>query len=494
VDDVLKDLELLIRSRYSLIVLETIEDDRAAMLLGSLADRLSIPYFSWTRTKGLRRATMASEVYKTQDPATALAHIEASGLSALYHLYDFAPFLQDLALASKLKDAATRLTTCKGAIVVTGGAVDVPEQLRPMSTSVRLPLPKAEDYAALLQRIVRDQCARGQVTVDLAREDGDRLIANLKGLTFEEAGRVLTKAIIEDGRLTRDDIAHVIAAKKTVIEREGILEYFPLEERMADIAGMDGLKDWLAKRRAIVADPKRATEFGLSFPRGVLLLGVPGCGKSLCAKAIAMEWSMPLLRLDPGKLYDKYVGESERNFRRAITVAERISPVVLWIDEIEKAFAAGGDSDGGLSMRILGSFLSWLQERRGDVFVVATANDITRLPPELMRKGRFDEIFFVDLPSVAERRAIFSIHLKKRQQPVNVFDLDALAAATDGFSGAEIEQVVVSGLYTAFSDRRELSTALLVEEASKTRPLSVTMGERFAEMREWARERTVSAN
>jgi SpoVK/Ycf46/Vps4 family AAA+-type ATPase len=363
-----------------------------------------------------------------------------------------------------------------------------------MSTSVRLPLPKAEDYAALLQRIVRDQCARGQVTVDLAREDGDRLIANLKGLTFEEAGRVLTKAIIEDGRLTRDDIAHVIAAKKTVIEREGILEYFPLEERMADIAGMDGLKDWLAKRRAIVADPKRATEFGLSFPRGVLLLGVPGCGKSLCAKAIAMEWSMPLLRLDPGKLYDKYVGESERNFRRAITVAERISPVVLWIDEIEKAFAAGGDSDGGLSMRILGSFLSWLQERRGDVFVVATANDITRLPPELMRKGRFDEIFFVDLPSVAERRAIFSIHLKKRQQPVNVFDLDALAAATDGFSGAEIEQVVVSGLYTAFSDRRELSTALLVEEASKTRPLSVTMGERFAEMREWARERTVSAN
>ncbi|HJU89920.1 MAG TPA: AAA family ATPase [Gemmatimonadaceae bacterium] len=493
-EDLLKDLELLVRSRYSLIVLETSEEERAASVLESLAVRLTIPYFTWSRSKGLRRAGLANEVYKTQDPTLALAHIEASGIAALYHLRDFSPLLQDATLASKLKDAAAQLVNRKGAIVLTGCSIELPETLRATSTTVRLPLPTVADYATLLQRTLRDLADRSTVEIRMSREDTDSLIANLKGLSLEEASRILTKAIIEDGRLTSEDIAHVIDAKKAVIEREGILEYFPADERMADIAGLDGLKSWLTKRRAIIADPKRATDFGLSFPRGVLLLGVPGCGKSLCAKAIAKEWSLPLLRLDPGKLYDKYIGESERNFRRAITVAERMAPLILWIDEIEKAFAAGGEGDGGTSMRILGSFLSWLQERRGDVFVVATANDVTRLPPELLRKGRFDEIFFVDLPTVAERCAIFEIHLRKRsQQPTN-FNLGALAAATGGFSGAEIEQVIVSALYSAFSAKSALSTQLLLAEISMTKPLSVTMGERFEAMREWAKEKTVLAN
>jgi SpoVK/Ycf46/Vps4 family AAA+-type ATPase len=243
-----------------------------------------------------------------------------------------------------------------------------------------------------------------------------------------------------------------------------------------------------------VKSPEKAEQFGLGFPRGVLLLGVPGCGKSLSAKAVAAEWGLPLLKLDPSNLYNKYVGESEANFKRAMRAAERMAPIVLWIDELEKAFAAGGSEDGGVSQRILGSFLGWMQDRKGDVFVVATANDIQRLPPEFLRKGRFDEIFFVDLPDRATRAEVFRIHLAGRAHDPAAFDLEALAEASDGFSGSEIEQVVVSGLYTAFANGTRLDTAALLAEARATRPLSVTMVERMDAMRAWARGRTVTAN
>jgi SpoVK/Ycf46/Vps4 family AAA+-type ATPase len=258
--------------------------------------------------------------------------------------------------------------------------------------------------------------------------------------------------------------------------------------------GLAGLKAWLAKRRLILTEPARASEFGLSFPKGILLLGVPGCGKSLCAKAVAREWALPLLKLDTGSLYDKFIGETEKNFRRAMDTAERVAPDVLWIDEIEKAFAAGGgDADGGLSTRLLGGFLTWLQDRHGDVFVVATANDIDRLPPELLRKGRFDEIFFVDLPDAEARAAIFALHLAKRAQPAERFDLPALASAAKGFSGSEIEQAVVSALYSTFSAHAALTTTLLLAELQGTRPLSQTMGEKLAALRAWARDKCVSA-
>jgi SpoVK/Ycf46/Vps4 family AAA+-type ATPase len=243
-----------------------------------------------------------------------------------------------------------------------------------------------------------------------------------------------------------------------------------------------------------VTDPQRATQFGLTFPRGVLLIGVPGCGKSLCAKAVAMEWQLPLLRLDPSTLYNKYIGETEKNFKRAMDTAERIAPVVLWIDELEKAFAAGGSEDGGVSQRVLGTFLSWMQERTGDVFVVATANDVSRLPPEFLRKGRFDEIFFVDLPTAESRRAILEIHLKKRGKTPGAFDLDQVVSVTEQFSGAELEQVVVAALYTVFAAKQELSTEALLAEVRATRPLALTMGEKVSALREWARERTVTAN
>jgi SpoVK/Ycf46/Vps4 family AAA+-type ATPase len=262
---------------------------------------------------------------------------------------------------------------------------------------------------------------------------------------------------------------------------------------MADIADLAGLKAWLAKRRAIVADPAGADAFGLSFPKGILLVGVPGAGKSLCAKAVAMDWTLPLLKLDPGRLYNKYVGESERNFRRACQVAERLAPCVLFIDELEKAFASG-DEDGGLSQRVLGSFLSWLQDRRAPVFTVATANDVSRLPPEFLRKGRFDEVFFVDLPDEPSRAEIFRIHLARRGRDPAALDLAALAAAADGFSGAEIEQAVVAALYTAFSGAGAVDTALLLRELGGTAPLSRTAAEKVAALRAWADGRAVPAN
>ena len=259
------------------------------------------------------------------------------------------------------------------------------------------------------------------------------------------------------------------------------------------IADLRSLKAWLAKRKAVVTQPERAEEFGLDFPRGVLLLGVPGCGKSLSAKAVAAEWHMPLLKLDPSNLYNKYIGESERNFKRAMRTVEQIAPVVLWIDELEKAFATGGE-DGGVSQRVLGSFLTWMQDRNGDVFVVATANDISRLPAEFLRKGRFDEIFFVDLPDAATRAEIFRIHLTNRGQDSSAFHLETLGAATDGYSGSEIEEVVVSSLYTAFSTSAELTMELLLSEAEGTVPLSVSRAEHVEELRAWARERARPAN
>ncbi len=494
-NDPLRDLELLIRSRYCVIFLETEEEDRAETLVRYVAERMWLPSFTWTSTKGLRRSGVEGAVYATNDLGQALAHIENSPtFSAIYLFHGIAPHLDDALLVEKLKDAASNFNRRTGAIIVLGRALQVPESLKPISAVLRMPPAGIEEYRSLLQKTLRDLSAREPIKVEMSPEDMDRLLMNLRGLTLVETQKVLTKAIIEDGRLSREDIQAVIEAKKAIVESEGLLEYTPAEERMKDIADLAGLKDWLAKRRWFLTEPEKAVRFGLSFPKGVLLLGVQGCGKSLCAKAVAMEWGLPLLKLDPSNLYNKYIGESERNFKRAIAMAEKMAPVVLWIDEIEKAFAASGETvDGGVSQRILGTFLSWLQDRRGDVFVVATANDIARLPPEFIRKGRFDEVFFVDLPDAGARKAIFEIHLRRRGHPPAEFDLEGLASAAEGFSGSEIEQVVISALYTAFSSGEEFGTGIIREEIARTRPLSETMAEKVAALREWARERTVSA-
>jgi len=493
--DVLQDLKILLKSRYGLIHVDTDEDERALSLLHHLADRIAVPLFTWSRVEGITRVDRQGSIFDTKEPRKALAHVGAADIDAIYHLHGLDSHLEeDEVFQAQLRAAAQKLEGLNGAVVLTGDQLRLPGDLERMAATVVLPAPGEEEYRELLANLLRDLSARQYVEVTLSGEETATLLKHLSGLTLMEAEKILTKAIIEDGRLTPGDIHHVIEAKKAVVEREGLLEYYPVEQTMASIADLVTLKGWLEKRRNVVRNPMQAREFGLSFPRGVLLLGVPGCGKSLSSKAVAREWGLPLLKFDTSNLYNKYIGESEKNFKRAIRAAERMAPVVLWIDELEKAFAVGGTEDGGVSQRILGTFLSWMQDRKGEVFIVATANDIERLPPEFLRKGRFDEIFFVDLPDEATRREIFRIHLASRGQAPESFDLDTLAQEANGFSGSEIEEVVVSGLYTAFSQDHPLATEDLLREARGTVPLSITMAERVEKLRSWARERTVSAN
>jgi len=493
--DPLHDFELLIRSRYGALLVESAEEDRAEALVESAAWRLQLPVFVWRRATGLRRRGAPNGVYGTQDPRIALGHVIESTAPGLYVFHGLGPELDKPEVADLVREAAQQLSGRAGAVVLTGGSVRLPESLRTAVGPVPLAAPTRKEYEELLGRVVRDLSARMGITVTITPTEQDRLLANLKGLTLAEAEKLLTRVMVEDGSLNAKDVRRVIEAKQDLVERDGLLEYCPAAESLDEIAGLVRLKEWLGKRRAFMEDPQRAAAFGLEFPRGVLLVGVPGCGKSLCAKAVAAAWSLPLVKLDPGALYDKYIGETEQNFRKAMGLADRLSPLVLWIDEIEKAFAAGGgDEDGGVSQRVLGSFLSWLQERRGDVFVVATANDVQRLPAELLRKGRFDETFFVDLPDEATRRAILDIHLRRRKQAPEGFDLSRLAQESQGYSGAELEQVVVSALYSAFSAGTPLTDGLLLAELRQMPPIASTAREKIAFLREWAPGRTVPAN
>ncbi|MFW6066786.1 MAG: AAA family ATPase [Myxococcota bacterium] len=494
--DRLRDLEVLVRAHHALLLVETTEEDRVHVLLEHLADRLGVPLLVWQPGRGLRRAGAddAPAVHGSETPAQCLAFIEGADNESIYYLRDFAPFLGEPEVASRLKDVHRKYVRHAGAVVMVGAEVELAADLEPLFTPFELGPPDRDAYYRFLSMLLRDIRQRRPVQVDVTSEDVAELLRHLEGLTLMEARKVLTQAIVEDGRLSRDDIARVLDAKRRIIERSGVLEYFPAEEPMGEVAGLARLKDWLRKRRAAFLEPERARQFGLSPPKGLLLLGVQGCGKSLCAKAVAREWGMPLVRLDPARLYQKYFGETERNFRRATRTAEAMAPVVLWLDEIEKAFATGDDRDSGTSRRVFGSFLTWLQEKRSDVFVIATGNDVSQLPPELLRKGRFDEIFFLDLPTEEVRREILEVHLRRRDRDPAGFDLGALAAASDGFSGAELEQAVVSALYTAFSKDTDLTTELVLDEIRGTVPLSVTMAEKVEALRRWARTRAVPAD
>lgn len=518
-DIFVQNLELLLRSRHPLVFIETREKDRAQGLLAHVAERLNVSFYVWTRTKGLslnaeRLANQldslkehAPDVYEgltkkgqrppsslTLEPLNALNEAENQNRPAVYNFQGLAADLSDPVVATKLADAARQFMRHEGGVVVTGEAPgDLPNVLRDLATVLKLPKPGFDDYRRLAEEIYRDLSKRSVIELHMTKDEMRRLVNSLQGLTLLEAEKVLTKAMVEDGRLDARDIARVSQAKRQIVERDGLLEYYPTEETLQDVAGLTGLKTWLEKRRALIQRPQEARAFGLEFPKGLLLLGIQGSGKSLCAKAVAADWKLPLLKMDPSSLYNKYIGETERNFRRATETAEKMAPVVLWIDEIEKAFASGGDMDGGVSQRVLGGFLSWLQERKGDVFVVATANDVSKLPPELLRKGRFDEIFFVDLPTEEERAEILALHLKKRKRDAANFDLTQLAALTPGFSGAELEQLIVAALYTAFAAGTPLSDELLQQEAAQTVPLSRTMAEKLERLRSWAKGRAVAA-
>ena len=486
------DLKGLVRSFHSLIAVETVEEERVKAIVAEVAADLNQPLFEWSVTTGFRRG-YGLTVGNTHDAIAVLKHIEEMTGDAIYLLKDLGPHLGKAEVCRALRELAEKMTHTRSAIVLTGEPLELPRDVESLSVRFELQLPDEAERLAAVRSVVDAMKARQPVQVEMNREDVRRLIQALGGLTLNQTRHVIAQAIIDDGKLSPLDIDRVIRLKGEIIDHGGVLEFFPRQENQFELGGFGRLKEWLAHARIGFTPEARA--LNLHPPKGVLFVGVQGCGKSLAAKFIAREWQLPLLKLDAGRLYEKYVGESEKNFRRATQVAEAMAPVVLWIDEMEKAFASGtsADADGGLSQRLFASFLTWLQEKQEGVFVVGAANDLQRTPPELLRKGRFDEIFFVDLPSHSERENIFAIHLRFRKQDPSQFDLAALAAASDGFSGAEIEQAVISGLHEAFCSGFGLSTEMIANALKGSPPLSVTMAERIDDLRQWAVGRCVPA-
>jgi AAA+ superfamily predicted ATPase len=483
------DLERLIRSFHSLIAIETVEEDRVRSILFEVASNLKLPMFDWSVTTGLNRR-MGISVEGSREPAALLQKIDnLNDSEALYLLKDFAPHLANAGVARAFRELAAKLTASRSTLVVTGDPIELPRDIDSIAVHFDLALPDDQEIREVIRYVVDSMSTRQRVHVDLSRDDAQRLVRALSGLTVNQVRRIIAQAIVDDNQLLVDDIEKVIRWKGEIIERGGVLEYFPLEGNHFQIGGFERLKQWLAHAR--IGFSKEARDLNLTPPKGVLFVGVQGCGKSLAAKFIAREWQLPLLKLDAGRLYDKYVGESEKNFRKATSLAEAMAPVVLWIDEMEKAFNQGGSSeaDGGLSQRLFGALLTWLQEKKQEVFVVGAANDLRRVPPELLRKGRFDEIFFVDLPVDDERRNIFTIHLKLRKQDPAAFDLAKLSAAADGFSGAEIEQAVISALYQSLHRKLPLNTEAVLEAIRSTVPLSVTRAEDIGALRAMAQGR-----
>jgi len=492
--DALRTLEILITSRTPFIAIETLEEDRVEQALERVAQRLNIPLFVWTMTRGLRRAGALEPLYDTKEPLKALRNLSDLPNAGIYLMKDLYRSLGDAAVVRTLQDLARAFSHDRRAIVLTAPRVELPSELATLASLVKLELPTEEDLRALAQEVFGTLSRQHRLGPPPDPDVLDKIATALRGLTLFEAERALTRAVLDDLTLGPRDIEVIAQMKKEILSRDRVLDCVPQKEGLDDVGGLRGLKAWLEKRRDALTP--EAKKFGVEAPRGILLLGVQGCGKSLAAKAVAKTWSLPLLRLEPGRLFDKFIGESEKNLDRVLATAERMAPCVLMIDEIEKGFASvvSSDSDGGLSRRILGRLLGWMQEREAPVFLVATCNQITALPPELMRKGRFDEIFFIDLPGLDERRQIFAIHLTRRHRDPKSFDLDALAAAAEGFSGAEVEQAVVAALYTAFARRAELTTEDILEEIKATRPLSVTRAEEIDALREWAKGRTVPAS
>jgi len=483
-------LELLIASHHAIVAIESPEEDRVRRLVAEAAARQDLPFFEWKVTTGLARA---GPLHETDRPAQALKIVCGMQTEAVYLFYDLHKYFDDPAILRALRDVGQSFSGDRRTLFLCAPAIDVPDDLKACSAVIRLELPDAAMLRELAVRTLRGLGAPKRITIDLSLAEIEQLVDSLRGLTLQEAQRVLMTAALDDLRLDRKDFAHVLERKKELIAHDGVLELDAQDASLQQVGGLDDLKAWLKKRGAgFGAD---AQKYGLEPPRGLLLIGVQGCGKSLCARAVASEWGLPLLRMDAGALYDKFVGESERRMRGALQTAEAMAPCVLWIDEIEKGLSGrtGSESDGGLSRRIFGSFVTWLQDRRRPVCVVATANDIQALPPELLRKGRFDEIFFVDLPADAARRSILAVHLVKRRQDPARFDLTTLAGASEGFSGAELESAIVAALYSAFTDRTALTTAHILAELSRTVPLSRTCREAIDELRTWAKGRTVQA-
>ena len=519
--DALERLKVLLSSSTPIVVMETVEEMRAVRLVRAACSTLNLATFEWSIASGLVRCgsdvgelvpetnpfatghdqSGAQGLYNSKEPAQALSNLEAMSVEAAFVLKDFHRHMDDPVVVRRLRDVGQKFSVNRRTVIITAPAITIPAELASLVEFLELPLPDK----LRLRQIIDETSVRVGKSRTLKRTlDApglDAMANNLRGLTEEEAERAASQAIVTRYGITSDTVTDVLQAKKDMLRRSGMLEFIDTAENgapenLAGLGGLENLKRWLAQRRGTWEDAAR--DFGLEPPRGAIILGVQGCGKSMCARAIAGEWKLPLVKFDTAAIYDKYIGETEKRIQKVFRVAEGLAPCVFWIDELEKVFAGSGpDSasvDAGVSSRILAAFLSWMQDRKAPVFVAATCNNVTALPPELIRKGRFDELFFVDLPNQAERRQIFAIHLAKRKRNPADFDLDRIAAAAKGYSGAEIEAAVQTALYAAFASKQPVSTQGLLDALKATVPLSITRSEEIDELRDWARQRAVPAS
>jgi len=492
-----EEFEDLIRAAVPLIYLSSYEEERARWKLQEVATRRERELVTWSIVSGFksRNNVLGADV---KDPVAALDAIDKLEAHAIVCLMDFHPYLEDPVIRRRLRELSMSIagqTKYRKHVVLMSPVLKIPPELEKDLAVVDFDLPDVEEIDGIVVSTIDQAPAKARENVKGLKDKvaRRRVVDAALGLTANEIRVVLSKSLVR----TRDlDVGVISGEKRHIIRKSGILEFYDTDARIEDIGGLEALKDWLRKRQMAFTDDAR--KFGLPAPKGILLIGVPGCGKSLSAKAAASLWQIPLLRLDVGAVMSALVGSSEDNIRKAIRVAESVAPCVLWLDELEKSLSgvkSSGNSDAGTTARVFGTFVTWLQEKTSPVFVIATANDVTALPPELLRKGRFDDIFFVDLPNVEEREAIFRVQLDKlnrrsdHKRDVDEFDMEALVAATREFSGSEIEQAIVSALHDAFEAHEDITTERIVKAAHDTFPLARTMKENIDGLRMWANGR-----
>jgi AAA+ superfamily predicted ATPase len=489
-------LEQLINAGYCCVSIISHEEQYALEIIQKAAIGQKRGMWIWSVAGGIREGLLSDSPFiaDTESPAAGLRHLTDSKEGSVCVTLDLVEHLKAGLSLRALRDLIDRFEKNGNTLVMIDSNDKLPEVIKTYAKPFEISLPNSKELKDIVRRTLQRIHRKKPIEIGISQKGLEAIVRNLRGLTRRQAERIIIDTVAEDRRFDDNDINRVFASKRQMIQRGGLLEYIQTPLDLSEIGGMRNLKKWLNQRKD--AFSPKAIEFGLEAPRGVLMLGVQGAGKSLCAKAIATAWHQPLLKMDPGAFYASYIGESERNLREALKQTEMMAPVILWIDEIEKAFAsaASRSADGGLSQRMFGTLLTWLQERKAPVFVVATANDIEALPPELLRKGRFDEIFFVDLPAYEVRKEIFAIHITKRKRDPGKYDLKALAKASEGYSGAEIEQAVISALHQAYSDKTGLNTERIITALEASPPLVVTLAERVQCLRTWADGRCVSAD
>ena len=487
------DISLLLRSHSPILILQTHEEGRAVDLLKNISLNMGSAIFKWSVATGMQRIDIILEPQTDlKEPTKVLKHIKATEFDGIYMLLDFHPYLSDPVHVRLLKELGMAFSQTPSKLVLVSHKIDIPPELKKMAVNFELSLPDDEQLMELVKKEASAFSKKNSnKKINADKKTLKHLINNLKGLTYNDARRLIRAAIVDDGAITESDLPDVMKAKYQLMNRDDILAFEFETSSFAELAGMLNLKNWLQQREHFFH--QSVDMAGMESPKGILLLGVQGCGKSVAAKAVAGAWKVPLLRLDFGRLYNKYIGESESNIRQALKTAEVMSPCVLWIDELEKGISVT-ENDDGTSQRILGTLLTWMSENKKQVFIVATSNAIEQLPPELIRKGRLDEVFFVDLPTTEVRKAIFRIHADKRNLDKSSLNMTKLAEMTEGFSGSEIEQLVVSAIYSAHAEKSDVTMDTLIDEIGKTRPLSVLMAEKIAELRHWAQGRTVSVD